>query len=406
MSLPTLLQFKEEAKALKIDHNTTHSKALELLAQKYGYKNYNSIKPMLQVMSKIKKTDYDYNVNWQHFLEELLRNSLGDIDNKGVRYLTEYSYFHDGPVAYSRPIEELYESLMYKAQEMVVKIAELSFVIITNVELNKKDKSIKLVLNEKLSEVYNNYDYKDKDSFKKEIESFVKKELQSALYSEATEDNVLLMKKPSRYLIEASEKYPLIHLYILIKNYKSSGYYIIQKDLEKKLRENGIRETIRNLELLFGFKIELTATKHEFIIYWNKSIKLPVEKNLNVNIKENKFFCFYSDGENYSKQAMIKNIHNDKQIEYFLFEGVDMVLSDDVFYMSIEKAKKEAFFVKTDRDMRMMHKLIYDISNREDFDFFNEDKSGLFEAATLVNSNIKLVEFILSKLYGYSLDYI
>jgi len=44
----TLKKFKENAKQLALEHNLKHNKALHLLSEMYGFKNYQTIKPHLK----------------------------------------------------------------------------------------------------------------------------------------------------------------------------------------------------------------------------------------------------------------------------------------------------------------------------------------------------------------------
>jgi len=396
MQLPTLPQFKEEAKALKIKERISHSKALEILAQKYGFKNYNTIKPKLENTENKKLKNEEVAYSWHYFLEGLLKNSLHVEGNGRIRIFTEYSYHTPGPEVYSKPIKELYESLLNKAKEMMITVEGKSLPIITDVKFIEKDECIEVSLDDSLSSIYNNYYYNDTDSYDEGMNLFIKETVLHKQYRETTGDNTILLDQPTEHLMNSADKYPLIHLYILIKHSKITGYYEFGK------KKKNVEQTVKNLELLLGYKINILKTYNNTILYWDRSAKTPVDKKTNTNMEENKFFCLYTDD---SRQGMVREIVGD-EVKYSLFEGSAMHISDEVLSMPLKATNKDIFFVKTDRDMRMMHKLIHDIANREDFNFFDVNAIGLEKAAYIVNTNIKLAEFILSKLYGYNIEHV
>lgn len=101
-NLPSLEQIKAEAKAYKQFNGCKHSKALNAVANRYGFSKYPIIKAVIeeQIASNTPSANLlqpiEENLNGYYFLKELLRNSLHGEKGKGVRILSGYSYLNDG----------------------------------------------------------------------------------------------------------------------------------------------------------------------------------------------------------------------------------------------------------------------------------------------------------------------
>jgi len=89
--LPTLKQFKSEAKLLSKETSLAYNASLEKLSNKYGFKNYQSIRPQLKpkYKSSISLGD-DFYINGEWNIMELNIN-IGEFDDKDKAM--EYSKF-------------------------------------------------------------------------------------------------------------------------------------------------------------------------------------------------------------------------------------------------------------------------------------------------------------------------
>lgn len=191
----------------------------------------------------------------------------------------------------------------------------------------------------------------------------------------------------------------LIHFYrhsMSFTNYKC--YRII--DVE---RYEDYAEAIVAASVCLGAKIDSFVTKdNKAVVHWIYGdlaydvglVKKKLDKNTCMQI--------FKNGER-ATECVFKNKNGNRiTVEPFNFDG-HLIDSEMDFDMS------STYFLtyKSDLDMRMSAMLVNDITNKEfDYMIFPSTFGGMIRARYVVENHPDVARYVLSKLYGYALEFL
>ncbi|RXJ99508.1 hypothetical protein CRU98_05635 [Arcobacter sp. CECT 8986] len=458
--LPSMEEFKLQAKKLK---ETQKIKSLghaqNNLAIKYGYKDYNAIKPHLV------EKDHLFNklptkINTYKLRNGGIVNAQGLYKSKdGFRTVADVSknhtpkeeikralYFIDHVLEKRKTINtkgsssyglkhhaekylnhfNIYDDYSYISNAAMIialdirgfDIKELWHEGICSLNIETNYKSFKGNFTDLLRE--GKFDYTRVDE--NELQIISSDYLERNGYKNIKNISSRYFNKLSNYAVRKFFDKFSLHIYHLMKatlDLKNSKYYFEISSKRFKERFLDEDETVENFiekikKDLFLSKIILSIeTKvvyddfHDsYIVWWdNDSIKTPQYKHPEITknfIEKNKFFHQLNVQNGSLLQGYIEDIHEDKFIiKYFNWTDGDIMEKDHVF--TIDELQ-DFIFYKTDKEMRICSTLINDNTNRDDHKFFAKTKEDFIKVKTLYDENELFMKYIIQNIYGWNLD--
>lgn len=191
----------------------------------------------------------------------------------------------------------------------------------------------------------------------------------------------------------------LIHFYrhsLSFTNYKS--YYIINVE-----KYEDYAEAIFAASVCLGAKIDFFVTKDNKVIahwiYGDLAYDVgPIEKKLD---KDRCMQIYKKDAR--AIECVFKN-RNGNQITVKTFD-FDGHLRDSE--MDFDMSSTYFLTYESDLDMRMSAILVNDITNKEfDYMIFSSTFGGMIRARYVVENHPDVAQYVLSKLYGYALEFL
>jgi len=455
--LPSMEEFKIESKQLKIYEKFEKlGHAQNSLAQKYGFKDYNSIKPSLVDTNPIfNKLSNKFNT---------YKLSTGAITNSQGLYKTQeaystyatisnYSitkfqiekalYFIDNVLEKRETVNTDYNSYNLKqfAEEYIKHyklfksdyyISHGAFIIALDIrgylikELNDVQgysqniktnyKSFKANFNDKLNNGGFDYTIKPNNNLPT---------LKNILQLEEN-DFKNVKNIPSRYFnifknrntYESFSNHLRIFIYHMIRAMNSETdtkfYFEISKqDLENKYSYfaydiNYIIKEIQKDMILTNQILGINpntfydTTNKSFIIYWDKKdtriIKTPKNYTSKVYLEYDTFFHKFDANDKIEYYGVIQRIDEDNI--YVAYDNLDT----QIYKISLDNLDNYIFYPSKKLSNRV-HKLVNEASRIEKHQFFSQNKRGYLLAKEFMFDYEEIANFILEKICGWNLEY-
>jgi hypothetical protein len=453
--LPSMEEFKVESKKLRISQNFEKlGHAQNSLAQKYGFKNYNSIKPML--------IEKDALFNRLSNKINTYKLSTGAIVNIQGLYKTKNDYATDATISkYSIPRFEI-EKALYFIDNVLEKRKTVnpdydSYVLKDYAE--KYIKHYKLFGREyyisngafiialdirgyiiKEIDDHKYYSLNIKTNYKSFRENFDNK-LKNGGFDYTVKPNnslpilesILQLKEnnftnsktiPSHHFdilenrntAQAFFQYLSIFIYHMIKAMNSQTETMFYFEISKNELENKFSYlTYDNKDIIKTIKKDLILTNQllginpnifydstlkSFVIYWDKKDTLIIETPKNHNTKSYlEYDTFFHKFENnkLEYQGIIQRM--DENNIYVSYDYLD----DKIYEIPLTDLDNYIFYhSKKFRDN--VHKLVNEASKIEKHQFFSQDKKGYLLAKKFTFDYEETSNFILKDICGYNLD--
>jgi hypothetical protein len=448
--LPSLEDFKTEAKQLKIAENIDKlGQAQNLLAKKYGFMDYNAIKPKLSSkdlsVSTLSKKITTYKISTGAIVNSqgLYKTKDGYVTYATVskNYIHKFEiekalYFIDNILEQRKTINYNSSSygLKHYAEDFINHyklfnrdsyISNGAFIIALDIrgytikESNQKGwnysqniytnfKSFKGVFDQKLNNgdfdyimehkpYFTNKEELEKNNFfdAENIQSYYFSILENKTFAEYLSIFIYHMAKAMSF--EKQNKF-----FIRIKKEELEeefSYLIYDNKLTLKMI---IKDTmLANTLLGISFNVIYDDTNNEFIIYWNKdeNLKIGIPKNYTTKAYLN-YDTFFHKFDNDNKLEDYGTIqHMDNNNIYVTYDNLD----DKIYTIPLNNLENFIFY-PSKKFRERTHILVNEASKLEFHQFFPQNKKGYLLAKEFMFNNEKLANFILEKICGYNLN--
>lgn len=455
--LPSMEEFKIESKQLKISKGFDKlGHAQNSLAQKYGFKDYNAIKP------KLVQSEPIFNKLPNKITTHKL--STGAIVNSQGLYKTKYGFTTNATISKSYIFKEEVEKALYFIDSVLEKrksvniqglssyglkeyaenyikhyrlfdrdyyISNGAFIVALDIRgYSIKESDGGEYFNKNIKTNYKNFKYNFNTMLSKgEFDYTLKPNNTLPIFNNIIqlEDNNFKNSKniPSHHFdilenrntAEAFFEYLSVFIYHMVKAMNSQNeakfYFLVTKEeLEKKfsyltydnkLVIKMIEEDMILTNQLLGVypNVIFDDVLESYIIYWDKKDNVTIETPKNYNTKAyleyDTYFHKFDDKFELEYHGIIQQIDDNKI--YVTYDNLD----DTTHEIALNDLDNFIFYPS--RKFRdNVHKLVNEASNLEKHQFFAQNKKGYLLAKEFIFGYKEKANFILEKICGYNLD--